>query len=153
MLCFSCVILVFLLRLAVSRVTLTRDTLDPVCQSTTPGAPMPVSSGTDPRSPLSRPPFLRVVGSDDGPTEDVTPLRPARIAGREHPVEIAEPLADNMPVNASTPILVDRRPLLIRVLTKIIVRIRWFPVAWRLLYSIPSEARRAWAKASILKEE
>ena len=116
---------------------------------------MPGSSNTDPRSPFARRHPLYVVGSADDPTRSTIPHRPSAPRSLEGPsvqVEVAEPIADIIPANAAMPILVDRRPLLIRMLTKVIVRIRWFPIAWALLCSIPSEARQAWDKTGAKKE-
>lgn len=118
---------------------------------------MPASRSIDPVSPFrGGRPALYLVGSEDDPTVGSPvpphPKAPRSLAGPMDQGEIVEPIADAMPANASTPILVDRRPLLIRMLTKLIVRIRWFPTAWALLCSIPSEARQAWAKTGIKEE-
>lgn len=68
-------------------------------------------------------------------------------------VEIAKPIAETMTANRSMAPVTTSVPAPIRWLAGFIAAIRWLPIAWHLLYSIPSEARQAWSKAFGPNEE
>lgn len=124
---------------------------------------MPHPPVTDPRSPFVTHSFLRVLGCEDESADlQAAPSHPRDSSGgqADSPMNEGgcadEPVADITPANTSIapvtvsvpkPVPVDRHPPLIRMLTELIARIRWFPVAWQLLCAIPSETRQAWAKA------